>query len=356
MVLTLAGGLTESGIHVEVAGPPKGELRQAFERVCKAYHPFSFYPTKLPEFVRFVAGGKFDVVHTNLFGADLFGLLAARRSRVPCVVATIHGPTYIYDFSLRHRIQAALYRMAYLPAHAIVCVSEWVKKDFFTRKGFKLSSNQSRYIDVIPNCLPIMPEASDCYVPPPHCGPTVLSVGEFHPIKGQLLLAEAGLKVLEEMPDVRFLMIGKEAEELGKIKRLVSDALRQDSFIFPGQVSVGIDTYRSATVTVVPSMYEGFGLVAFESMNAGMPTIVSDGGALTEVTGNAACSFPAGDRAQFTRTILELLSNEALRDRLKILGPRRVKLFPREQFIKSYLDLYQKVLNSSAAGRSTSQL
>ena len=81
MVLTLAGGLTDSGIHVEVAGPPEGKLRQAFERVCKAYHPFSFYPTKLLGFARFVAGGKFDVVHTHLFDADK-----------PCSLQSRHNP------------------------------------------------------------------------------------------------------------------------------------------------------------------------------------------------------------------------------------------------------------------------
>jgi glycosyltransferase involved in cell wall biosynthesis len=353
VVLTLASGLSDLGIHVEIAGPQEGELLWAFKKVCKAYHPFNFYPTKIPEFTRLVADGGFDVVHTHLFGADLFGLLAARRSGVPCVVATIHGPTYIYDFSLRHRLQAALYRMAYVPAHAIVCVSEWVKNDFFSRSGLKLSTNRQRQIRVIPNCLPIMLETNDCYIPPPHSGPTILSVGEFHPIKGQILLAKAGLKVISEIPEARFVMIGKEAHELDKIKKLVSDAQKQDSFIFPGQVNVGTETYRAATLTVVPSIYEGFGLVAFESMNAGTPTLVSNGGALTEVTGDAACTFPAGDKEMFAQSILQLLRDKHLRERLKTVGLKRVKHFPREQFINSYLDLYQQVLNSSSVGQST---
>ena len=347
MVLTLASGLSDLGIHVEVAGPQTGKLQWAFKQVCRAYHPFHFYPTKIPEFARFVASCKFDVVHTHLFGADLFGLLAARRSGVPCVVSTIHGPTYICDLSLRHRIQSYLYRMAYLPAHALIYVSEWVKQDFFTRTGLKLSLSPHRHIRVIHNCLPIMLETSECYVIPPYPGPTVLSVGEFHPIKDQMLLAKAALKVLSKMPGVRFLMIGKETEELKKINKLVSDEGKRNSFIFPGQVTVGMDTYRSATVTVMPSLYEGFGLVAFESMSAGTPTIVSTGGALTEMVGDAACTFPVGDVDECAKSILQVLSDRTLYNRLKILGTMRVKLFSRDLFIKSYLDLYYQVLNSS---------
>lgn len=348
VVLTLASGLTDLGIHVEVAGPESGKLRGAFNQVCKAYHSIDFRPTTFFKLARLVDRNNFNVVHTHLFGADLIGLLAARRSGVPCVATTIHGPTYIYDFSLRHRIQAALYRMAYLPAHAIVCVSEWVKKDFLTRKGLKLPSNKHRHIQVIPNCLPLLLEKNSCYTPSSHSGPTVLSVGEFHPIKGQKLLAESGLEVLSEIPDARFIMVGKEAKELEEIKKMVSDAGKLESFIFPGQVNVGMDTYSSATVTVVPSMYEGFGLVAFESMNSGTPTLVSNGGALTEIVGDAAYYFPAGDRGQLTKSILQILRDKTLRDRLKILGPERVKRYPREQFIESYLDLYQRLLNSSA--------
>jgi len=355
VALTLASGLADSGIHVEAAGPEKGKLRSAFEKICRAYHPFEFTPLKFSKFARFIADGKFDVVHTHLFTADIFGILAARQSGVPCVVATIHGPTYIYDFSLRHRIQSALYRMAYLPAHAIVYVSEWVKKDFFTRKGLKPASNRDRHIEVIPNCLPVKLEMDDCYVPPDYSGPTVLSVGEFHPIKGQLLLAEAGLKVLSEMPEVRFLMIGKDAYELRKIKNLVSAAGRQESFLFPGQVIVGTETYRSATVTAVPSMYEGFGLVAFESMSAGTPAIVSDGGALSEVVGDAACTFPAGNRTRFTESLLQVLQDKALRDRLISLGTQRITYYSRKQFIKSYLDLYLRILDSTQAQRSNFQ-
>jgi hypothetical protein len=198
-----------------------------------------------------------------------------------------------------------------------------------------------------------MLESSDCYVPPPCSGPTVLSIGEFHPIKGQILLAKASLQVLEEMPEVRFVMIGKEGMELAKAKKLISDADKEESFILPGQVPVGMDTYRSATITVVPSIYEGFGLVAFESMNAGTPTLVSDGGALKEIVGDAAHIFPSGDTTQFARAILQILRDKKLRDRLKIMGPERVKQFPREQFVKSYLDLYYRVLNLSSAARFT---
>jgi glycosyltransferase involved in cell wall biosynthesis len=55
--------------------------------------------------------------------------------------------------------------------------------------------------------------------------------------------------------------------------------------------------YAEATIAVVPSLYEGFGLPAGEAMACAVPLVSTDGGALPEIVGDAGVVVPAGRRA-----------------------------------------------------------
>jgi len=63
-------------------------------------------------------------------------------------------------------------------------------------------------------------------------------------------------------------------------------------------------TTPKATVAVVPSLYEGFGLPAAEAMACGVPLISTSGGALPEVVGDAGIIVPPADASALTREIM----------------------------------------------------
>ena len=76
--------------------------------------------------------------------------------------------------------------------------------------------------------------------------------------------------------------------------------------------------YRIADLTVVPSIYEPFGLVALEAMASGCPCIVADTGGLREVVPNrdVGLRFRAESPRSLAHWVERVLTDAELRDNL----------------------------------------
>jgi alpha-1,3-rhamnosyl/mannosyltransferase len=67
--------------------------------------------------------------------------------------------------------------------------------------------------------------------------------------------------------------------------------------------------YRAAAVALVPSLAEGFGLVAVEAMACGTPVLAANGSALPETTGGAAVLLDPADPEAWAREIRAVLDD-----------------------------------------------
>lgn len=75
--------------------------------------------------------------------------------------------------------------------------------------------------------------------------------------------------------------------------------------------------YRSASVCLLPSHYEGYGMVVSESLARGLPMITTTGGALAETAPGDCCLKVEPDDVEALRSALQRwLDDAALRDRL----------------------------------------
>jgi len=90
------------------------------------------------------------------------------------------------------------------------------------------------------------------------------------------------------------------------------------------------ELYRGASVLLLPSRFEGFGLPVLEAMASGTPVVVSDDAALREVAGDAAA--PSVEAAL------------ADRERYRRLGLERARLFTWEESARRTADVYRRVL------------
>jgi len=112
----------------------------------------------------------------------------------------------------------------------------------------------------------------------------VLLIGRLVYEKGFQLALEAMPRVIEEAPGTRFLVAGSGTHEK-ELHRQAQELGLMEHGTFLGWIGDDVlhSLYRIADLTVVPSIYEPFGLVALEAMASECPCIVADTGGLREV-------------------------------------------------------------------------
>lgn len=143
------------------------------------------------------------------------------------------------------------------------------------------------------------------------------------PLKGQRFLVEAYAKLLQTRPNLKLTVIGKPRE--GPTKELaktlgVADKIKYISDLSHDEMG---EAYCSAAIAITPSLYEGFGFPAAEAMACGTPVVVTDGGALPEVVGDAGIIVPRGDAGALADAIADLLDDETKRNELGMKGHQR---------------------------------
>lgn len=89
--------------------------------------------------------------------------------------------------------------------------------------------------------------------------------------------------------------------------------------------------YGEATIVVLPTRFEGFGLPVLEAMSHGAPVVCSDLPVLREVGGDAAVYVEQGSAEAFAAAIERVLGDRELRAALVAAGTERVALFSWEK-------------------------
>ena len=102
--------------------------------------------------------------------------------------------------------------------------------------------------------------------------------------------------------------------------------------------------YNAATLFVMPSTYEGFGLPILEAMSCGCPVVASKGGSLTEVVGEAGRYIDPYDVDSITKGINEVFSNPNLQKELSQKGIIQSKKFTWSKTARETMQAYKSVL------------
>ncbi|MEN0075390.1 MAG: glycosyltransferase family 1 protein [Paracraurococcus sp.] len=104
-----------------------------------------------------------------------------------------------------------------------------------------------------------------------------------------------------------------------------------------------VNLIRGARAVLFPSLYEGFGLPALESMLLGTPVITSNTASMPEVVGDAALKVDPYDISDLVQAIRAIDRDPALRARLADAGPRQATQFSPERYAARLEALYARL-------------
>jgi glycosyltransferase involved in cell wall biosynthesis len=177
--------------------------------------------------------------------------------------------------------------------------------------------------------------------------PIVLTVSAKRPHKNLERLFEAFLRVAAESrptlivpgyPTFHEPALRARVEALGGSARIRFTGWLDDNLLD--------GLYRAASCFVFPSLAEGFGLPVLDALVRGTPTACSNASSLPEVGGDAVLYFDPTHVEEMTRAIERLLTDEALRTRLREAGPEQARMFTWERTAQSTLTSYDRALRS----------
>ncbi len=127
----------------------------------------------------------------------------------------------------------------------------------------------------------------------------------------------------------RVILIGDVTPELKDyLRSYLRDELRE-RVVFKGKVDFKelCRAYRDASLFVLPSLVEAFGLPVIEAMASGLPVLVADATSLPEIAGEAGMRFNPFDPADLARKIEQVSSDESLSAGMIARGRARARDF-----------------------------
>jgi len=181
--------------------------------------------------------------------------------------------------------------------------------------------------------------------------PLVFFVGRLSYEKGVHVLMDAIPKVLSRISSVKFVIAGK-GQELDSLKQRAWNMGVAHRVDFPGFISEEelLRMYKISNVAVFPSLYEPFGIVALEGMVAKIPVVVSDAGGLNEIIDNRynGMKFNTGNAEMLAESIIELIENESLREKIIDNAFRTVEdKYSWARIAHQTVDVYNHAINDS---------
>ena len=251
------------------------------------------------------------VLHTHLVHADAYGLLAGTVARVPLRFSTKHGFNEFREapyFGVADRAFASL-------AHVHIAISRGLARYLEEVEGFDGESFEIVHYGIDPDGAP---------APYADAVPRLLCVGRLIPIKGHIVLLRAFADARRELPDLRLDIAGRGPLEPA-LRALAKELGIADAITFLGHVSPVQAAIEQSAVVVVPSMGEGFGMVALEAMERGRPVIAAEIGGLGELVrdGETGLLVPAGDAEPLREAIVRLAGDLPLARQMGDAGRRR---------------------------------
>jgi len=292
---------------------------------------------------------EFDVVHGHDWLVAVAGDHLARRFRAP-LVTTIHATEYgrhqgwVHTHPQSH-IHGVERWMANRADRLVTC-SAYMREHVADVYGL-----EEEQVAVVPNGIDpaeLVPVADLDELRARFAAPherLVLLVGRLVYEKGFQLALEALPELVERLGGVRYLVAGSGTHE-AQLREQARELGLEPHGTFLGWIGDDVlhSLYRIADLTVVPSIYEPFGLVALEAMASGCACLVADTGGLREVVPNedVGLRFRSRDPESLAALAERILTERELRERLVAEASEHVLSFDWADVARQIAAVYEE--------------
>jgi glycosyltransferase involved in cell wall biosynthesis len=335
-----------SGHKVRGVGFYLTHLKNALEKYIPQNTYFYFSGKKVPSA---------DVVHYPYFDPFFLTLPFFKRQET---VVTVHDLTplvlsELFPIGIKGKIKWYFQKRALGKVDAIITDSKSSKKDISKIVGYPEDKIYVAYLAAAESCKQIQNNQSLAQIKKKYNLPDTfaLYVGDVTANKNLPRLVKAALRA-----NVSLVMVGKSlvdenvpnnpwTKDLIAVQEL---AKNNPQIIRLGFVSDEdlVALYNIATVFIMPSLYEGFGLPVVEAMASGCPVITSLKGSLQEVAGEAAYIVDPNSIGSIAEGMQKIIGDRQLQKKLSGKGLEQAKKFSWEKTAEETNSVYQKVMSA----------
>ena len=297
-----------------------------------------------------------DVVHTHSAKAGLLGRAAAWKLGVPAVLHTVHGaPFHPYQNGISRSFFRKCERWSARRCHHIISVADAMTdllvaanvapREKFTTiySGMEIEPflNSGHLRESVRRELGYKPE---------HV--VIGKLARLFHLKGHKYLFRAARPIIEQCPNVRFLLVGS-----GILWRRFEDEVQEaglsDYFQFLGLAPRERIPELLAAMDIVVhlSLREGLARVLPQALLAGKPVVSYDidGAREVVITDQTGYLLPPESQEPLVDAIVQLASDPALRDRLGAEGRRRCEpLFDHREMSRQIRTIYEKIVGQGS--------
>lgn len=263
----------------------------------------------------------------------------------------LHHPEFFTrsDWEERER----LYRASAQRARRVICGSEFTRQDVHQRYGIPLEK--------LTTVWNIPSSTAWRTIPPNRCrallgamgvhGPFLLYPAHSWPHKNHARLVQAIEMADRELPaEIQVVLTGNPFPPDHPAAAMLRRHSRQSRIVHLGYRSPleFRALLQSCTALVFPSLFEGFGMPVAEALIAGKPVACSNVTSLPEIAGGAAVTFDPTDAVDMAKRIVEVATNEELRQSLVQAASRRRTAFSAWSCAVRTLAVYESVFSELA--------
>jgi glycosyltransferase involved in cell wall biosynthesis len=342
-------------VHYLIAEPPNAvKLNDSFisSLLDKGVHchrvrlKSDLSPIGLGILFKIIRNLKPDILHTHLIQGDLYGALYKTLFPKMILVSTRHGYDEVYQakFDLSpdrvHDYKNIYYWLSRFAAHkssGLIGISHGISRllSAILRDSSKVKTiwygYESRKV------IPISEKPSYLYY-----------IGRLIPFKypGDLISAYV---LYRQMGGCLPLKIAGSGEDEAGMKIQLRASAYEADVEFLGRIPNPEAYLFEAACLCVSSHSEGFGLVALEAMNAGLPILAYDVPALNEivVSGETGILCPKGDVIAFAKGMLAFEKDAGMRTTLGAAGKRRLEeIFTISEMVSKTSNLYDSLVGN----------